>query len=85
MTLSAPLIKTSAEKTPLVQEWVQVRGRLLVNLVAAKALFVDGSNLFRQLIKTFFSRAQNQQGQNPACNEPHGDMDGFLRDGVSDA
>ena len=68
-----------------VQEWVQVRVRLLVNLVAAKALFVDGSNLLRQLIKTFFSRTQNQQGQNAACNEPHGDMDGFLRDGVSDA
>ena len=43
------------------------------------------SNLLRQLIKTFFSRTQNQQGQNAACNEPHGDMNGFLRNGISDA
>ena len=43
------------------------------------------SNLVGQLVEGFFSRTQNQQGQNAAGNEPHGDVNGFLRDGIGDA
>ena len=43
------------------------------------------SDLVGQLFEGFFSRTQNQQGQNAAGNEPQGDMNGFLRDGIGHA